>query len=298
MTQITNLKAFKNTTENKIPISFNPNPTLFGISTHLRDNFVWHSISNLFAFVVDTTLVIQDLKSHKQSILRHHQSPIGAICLSEDGSLLASASTAIELSGSVDICIWTTKERQIAAVLSYHHARIQSIAFSFDQTWLVSISCGSPCNVVVWDVLSQTPVAIARTNDPCHELHILKISMEPQFITLSENQLFYWKLQIDGLHQTSFAIEPQHGHAVCGFFDVAGKFFFVTTLGHLLLFEVNAQTLSLTRIIAICPRKETSKASERILQMLQFTQFGFQERLLYLEPRKEIFFSIRFKIQI
>lgn len=108
------------------PVSFRLEAQLLGISTDLRSNFVWHPTTGFFAFVVGCCIVVEDLQTRAHQHLKHHHSPIGALCLSEDGLLLTSASTGVEISGYVDVCIWHTGSLKLVALLQHHVTKIQA----------------------------------------------------------------------------------------------------------------------------------------------------------------------------
>ena len=107
-------------------LTFHPDPVLFGVSTQLRSNFVWHATSSFFAFAVGSSIIVEDLETRSRQTLKHHQTSVGALCLSEDGLLLASASSGVELSGCADICIWHCASKRLAALLQHHTSGIQA----------------------------------------------------------------------------------------------------------------------------------------------------------------------------
>lgn len=111
--------------------SFDSEPIVFGLSTNLRQNFIWHSTTELFAFVVGSFVVIEDLKTKNRRYLRHHQSPITALCVSDDGLLLSTSSNSLDPTQYTDVCLWNTIQDKPISILQHH---LTPVKVSLDQS--------------------------------------------------------------------------------------------------------------------------------------------------------------------
>ncbi|GAX72875.1 hypothetical protein CEUSTIGMA_g330.t1 [Chlamydomonas eustigma] len=170
-------------------------------------NVVWRPSEGLFAYGVENTVVIEDLGSRKQRYLTHHTSPVRCLALSMDATRMAVASVAPEpASGYADISIWDLESGHVVALLQYHPAAVQALAFSSTDRFLVSVGRDPERAVVVWDLLdlnaaggSGRLVAVGRTREITLSVAWLPQRPLPQYVTAGGDGLLLWTLRADCL---------------------------------------------------------------------------------------------------
>eukprot|EP00742_Colponemidia_sp_Colp-10_P012496 GILJ01014047.1.p1 GENE.GILJ01014047.1~~GILJ01014047.1.p1 ORF type:complete len:1899 (+),score=257.13 GILJ01014047.1:33-5729(+) len=170
-----------------------------GFNGRAHDNVVWHENSGIFAYSSKNVLVIEDLNTRgSQRTLIGHSDEISCLGLSADGLWIASASGMCHTDDRANIIIWDVQTGTQVAVLSFHGRGVQSVAFSPDRSYLVSIGNDEECKVVVWSLSSQTVIALADVSLPHHAL---KWNPYPdvtgsfrEFVTVSGSTLTFWRL--------------------------------------------------------------------------------------------------------
>ena len=76
-------------------------------------------VLGLFAYVCGCIVVIEDLTSGKQKLLRYHMEDISSLAAQNDGEVIASASVAGPSSSKSQICIWEIKTGLCRKVYAY-----------------------------------------------------------------------------------------------------------------------------------------------------------------------------------
>ena len=125
-----------------------------GVSLQPRPNFAWSPSAGVFACVTEEGVVLES-SSAGRHCLQHHATAVGALCLSEDGLLLASASTDTEVSGYVDICIWHTETQRLTALLQHHKSPIQ--VASPRRTFVANVSSVAVSGLLPRQRLARVP---------------------------------------------------------------------------------------------------------------------------------------------
>lgn len=112
---------------------------------------------------------------------------------------------------------------------------------------------GAPCSVVVWDVASQTPVAVGHSDHVCTDVLFFKDALDPRFVAISSKQLTLWDLQVDGLHRDEMSLKSSNAESdiACGYADASGKLYLMTSDGQLLIYQVT-QLLSAEAVSTSC----------------------------------------------
>ena len=95
----------------------------------------------------------------------------------------------------------------------------------------------------MWDVASQSPVAVAQSDQPCRELHFLKRPSEPRFIAVATAKMLLWELRVDGLHQTDLPAAEQMPEGIrCSCLADLDRLYCVTASGQLMSLRVRKAT--------------------------------------------------------
>jgi WD40 repeat protein len=123
-----------------------------------RCGVLWLKQAGLLAYTASSTLILFDLATKQQSLLSHHRRPIGALAVSQDGSLLATGSAAAEPAGGcADVALWDVGRRCLVSLLQQHAVCVEALAFSPDGAWLASAGAE---RVVVWDITAGKAAAV------------------------------------------------------------------------------------------------------------------------------------------
>ncbi|UJR26857.1 hypothetical protein I4U23_008168 [Adineta vaga] len=128
--------------------------SIIGYNGNGRENLVWYPHTGFFAYTVGCNIIAEDLNSNQQTILTGHTEEISTMTLSNDGTILASAQCApakkAEKSQSTKVIIWDTNKLQQKCSFHSSVQAIQTMAFSKDNCYLISIGNYRKPIVAIW----------------------------------------------------------------------------------------------------------------------------------------------------
>ena len=106
-------------------------------------------------YPLGSTVVIKHLLSNSQTFLQRdgHEHPISTLNLSISGKYLASGEES-HMGFPAQGIIWDIETYEIVHKLNLHKGRIQAMAFSPDERFIVTLGGRDDNKLVVWDVKS------------------------------------------------------------------------------------------------------------------------------------------------
>ncbi|CAF1001384.1 unnamed protein product [Adineta steineri] len=127
--------------------------SIIGYNGNGRENLVWYPDTSFFAYTVGCNIIVEDLNNNHQTILTGHTEEISTMTLSNNGMILASAQCSIskkkdELQSK--IIIWDTKILRQKLYFNQSVQAIQSMAFSKDDRYLITIGNYIKPIVTLW----------------------------------------------------------------------------------------------------------------------------------------------------
>ncbi|CAM9653813.1 unnamed protein product, partial [Lampetra fluviatilis] len=140
-----------------------------GFNGNARGNVIWNPDSGLFAYTCGSLLVLEDLHTGAQRHLQAHTEEISTLASSHDAEALASASGGRGDTGS-QICVWDARRGSCERVLSRHRHEVQAMAFSADNSVLLSVGDYRERMVVLWDTRTYAVIAATRALFPINDV--------------------------------------------------------------------------------------------------------------------------------
>jgi WD40 repeat protein len=125
----------------------------------------YHPNKTHLIYSLGSTLVIKKIgsSSDKSVFLQEHNGPITCISVSKSGKYIASGQST-HMGFKADIIIWDFEEKKMMHRMTLHKVKVQSLCFSHDEKYLVSIGGQDDNNLTIWDV--QTGKAICGALSP------------------------------------------------------------------------------------------------------------------------------------
>ncbi|KAI1896220.1 hypothetical protein AGOR_G00092560 [Albula goreensis] len=111
---------------------------VIGYNGNGRGNIVWNPDTGLFAYSCGCIVVVEDLHTGSQRHWLGHTEEISSLAVANDAQTVASASAGSSGSRSL-ICIWNVQDGSCKNTISHHKGEVQSIAFSRDDLFFLSI---------------------------------------------------------------------------------------------------------------------------------------------------------------
>ena len=131
---------------------------IIGFSGKVPDGLILHPDNETLIFPIGSQIIVRNVLTRQDSFLRGHDNDISIMALSKSGRYLASGQKTF--SGfKADIIIWDLTTLSLIHRFSIHKVIIQSLDFSFNDKYLVSVGGRDDNNLIVWDV--QTGKALS-----------------------------------------------------------------------------------------------------------------------------------------
>ena len=143
---------------------------VIGFNGTVVDGLILHPDNETIIFPIGNQIVVRNVLKRQDQFLKGHSNYISAITLSSSGRYLASGQKTY--SGfKADIIIWDLQIMSLIHRFSIHKYYIQSLSFSHDEKYLVSLGGAEDNYLIVWDV--ETGKAIcgnAAGTDVVHQV--------------------------------------------------------------------------------------------------------------------------------
>ena len=143
---------------------------VIGFNGTIVDGLILHPDNETIIFPIGNQIVVRNVLKRQDQFLKGHSNYISSLTLSNSGRYLASGQKTY--SGfKADIIIWDLQIMSLIHRFSIHKYYIQSLSFSHDEKYLVSLGGAEDNYLIVWDV--ETGKAIcgnAAGTDVVHQV--------------------------------------------------------------------------------------------------------------------------------
>ncbi|KEG14552.1 flagellar associated protein [Trypanosoma grayi] len=238
---------------------------VIGFGGRVPNSIIAHPDGDHLVYALGACVVIQDLNDRTASdFVYGHNDKISCITVSSSGRYIASGQMT-HPGFQADVCIIDFEKRRLVHRMLLHKVKVQALAFSKDEQYLVSIGGVDDNAVVVWDVSTGRPLCGA----PAHHTESKAVAFfnnnSEKLITGGVGSLRVWtidpvdrKMNPDDVNMgnmrrsiTTIAVEATDRYMYCG-----------TTTGDVLcvLLERNANTFKMSG-----PQKKLSGGVTSIL---------------------------------
>ncbi|EKF39163.1 hypothetical protein MOQ_000614 [Trypanosoma cruzi marinkellei] len=155
--------------------------SVIGFGGRIPNSIIAHPDGENLVYALGACIVIQKINDRSaSSFLYGHNDKISCITVSSSGRFIASGQVT-HAGFQADVCIFDYDERRMVHRMLLHKVKVQALAFSKDERYLVSIGGVDDKAVVVWDVSTGRPLcgapahhteskAVAFFNSNCEKL--------------------------------------------------------------------------------------------------------------------------------
>uniref|UniRef100_A0A3Q3IDR4 WD repeat domain 90 n=1 Tax=Monopterus albus TaxID=43700 RepID=A0A3Q3IDR4_MONAL len=141
---------------------------VIGYNGNGRGNMVWSPEQGLFAYSCGCVVVVEYLHTGCQRHLQGQSEEISCLAITSDAQVLASAAGSSNNSRSL-ICIWDVQNGTCRKTISYHMGEVQSLAFSRDDRFFLSVGDFSDPEVVLWSSKTFQMLSNVKVSGPIHD---------------------------------------------------------------------------------------------------------------------------------
>ncbi|CAM6106561.1 unnamed protein product [Calypogeia fissa] len=150
----------------------------------------------MLMYALGTTIVLRNRNNlRSQEFLQGHTNRIAVVAASRSGNYLASGQIAPQ-GFHATIIIWDLPGRKLLHKINLHKVKIQALAFSHDDEYLVSTGGQDDCKLVVWRV--KTGIAICGSPVPYDYATAVKFFNQNsnKLVTAGDYKLIVWDLDV------------------------------------------------------------------------------------------------------
>nr|XP_008994774.1 cilia- and flagella-associated protein 52 isoform X3 [Callithrix jacchus] len=222
---------------------------VIGFNGHVPAGLKCHPDQEHLIYPLGCTVLIQAINTQGQNFLQGHNNNVSCLAISKSGEYIASGQVTF-MGFKADIILWDYKKRKLLARLSLHKGKIEALAFSPNDLYLVSLGGPDDGSVVVWsiakrDAICGSPAAGLNVGNATHV--IFSRCQDEMFVTAGNGTIRVWELDLP--NRKIWPTECQTGQMKrivmsTGMADDDSFFYLGTTTGDIL--KMNPRTRLLT----------------------------------------------------
>ncbi|RVE76502.1 hypothetical protein OJAV_G00008540 [Oryzias javanicus] len=193
------------------------------------------------------TVILKRITDGKQEFLRGHTNNVTSISVSKSGSYIASGQIT-SWGFKATIFIWNYSQRSVHAELQFHKVKVESLAFSPNDKYLVSLGGQDDDSIVVWDIETKQAIcwspASSRTAGPCLVVNYSNTN-DNIFVSAGSGIIRVWELDNRKIRFTDCKIGQLQRNVKCVEISKDDQFLFCgTTTGDILKINLRTGLLS------------------------------------------------------
>uniref|UniRef100_A0A8C6JK98 Cilia- and flagella-associated protein 52 n=1 Tax=Melopsittacus undulatus TaxID=13146 RepID=A0A8C6JK98_MELUD len=184
-------------TPERTGVSFR-NLSLLSLIGHVPFGLICHPNKQHILYPLGCTVVVQDLDSKKQVFLHGHTNNVSCVVVSRDGVYVASGEVAF-MGFTADIILWHFQRKELLARLSLHKGRVEGLAFSPNNLYLISLGGQDDGSVVVWHVDQREAICgspASAQNSGNATVVVCSSCRDEMFVTAGNNTIRVWELDL------------------------------------------------------------------------------------------------------
>ncbi|KAM9716313.1 WD repeat-containing protein 90 [Menidia menidia] len=141
---------------------------VIGYNGNGRGNMVWSPDQGLFAYSCGCVVVVEYLHTGSQRHFKGHSEEISCLAVTNDAQTLVSAAGSGNGSRSL-ICVWDVQNGTCRSTLTYHKGAVQSLAFSRDDRFFLSVGDFSEPGLALWSSEKFQLLSSISPSGPIHD---------------------------------------------------------------------------------------------------------------------------------
>ncbi|GLD57492.1 WD repeat-containing protein 90 [Lates japonicus] len=223
---------------------------VIGYNGNGRGNMVWSPDQGLFAYSCGCVVVVEHLHTGCQRHLQGHSEEISCLAVTNDAQTVASAAGGNYGSRSL-ICIWDIQNGTCRNTISYHKGAVQSLAFSRDDRFFLSVGDFSDPEVALWSSKTFQLLSSVNVSGPIHDA-AFSPSTASQMACVGSQGVYFGLIHTHGLDvdlkvqrvKAPVDVGDVELTALCYHMD--SFLFTATNQGHICVWDINTERCFMT----------------------------------------------------
>ncbi|XP_012511054.1 PREDICTED: cilia- and flagella-associated protein 52 [Propithecus coquereli] len=171
---------------------------VIGFNGHVPTGLKCHPDQEHLIYPLGCTILIQAINTHEQNFLHGHENNVSCLTISTGGDYIASGQVTF-MGFKADIILWDYKKRELIARLSLHKGKIEALAFSPNDLYLVSLGGPDDGSVVVWSIAKRDAICgspAAGLNVGNATTVVFSRCRDEMFVTAGNGTIRVWELDL------------------------------------------------------------------------------------------------------
>ncbi|XP_045055232.2 cilia- and flagella-associated protein 52 isoform X3 [Desmodus rotundus] len=171
---------------------------VIGFNGHVPAGLKCHPDQEHLIYPLGCTVLIQAINTKEQYFLQGHGNNVSCVTVSQSGVYIASGQVTF-MGFKADIILWDYKKRELIARLSLHKGKIEDLAFSPNDLYLVSLGGPDDGSVVVWSIAKRDAIC----GSPAAGLNVGNATTvtfsgcrDEMFVTAGNGTIRVWELDL------------------------------------------------------------------------------------------------------
>ncbi|KAM4623838.1 WD repeat-containing protein 90 [Polymixia lowei] len=223
---------------------------VIGYNGNGRGNMAWSPDTGLFAYSCGCVVVLENLHTGSQKHLLGHTEEISSLAVTHDSQTVAAAAGGTRGDRST-ICIWNVQNRACRNTISYHRGAVQSLAFSRDDLFFLSVGDFSDPEVALWSSRTFQLLSTVSVSGPLHDAAFSPCAAS-QLAYVGSQGLFFCLINSHGLEvdlevqriNTPVEVGEVELTALC--YDNNSILYTATNRGHVCVWDCNTRRCFMT----------------------------------------------------
>ncbi|XP_048410762.1 cilia- and flagella-associated protein 52 isoform X1 [Stegostoma tigrinum] len=172
--------------------------SIIGFNGKVPSGLTVHPDCENIIYPLGCTAVVQNLKTSQQAFLESHTNNISFLAVSRSGRYIATGQVTY-MGFKADIIIYDYVEKITHATMTLHQAKVEALAFSPNDLYLVSLGGQDDGSVVIWNIATKSSIcgspACVPTAGNAFSVRFAN-NMDDTFITGGTGTLRLWLLDL------------------------------------------------------------------------------------------------------
>uniref|UniRef100_A0ABK0L4C2 Cilia- and flagella-associated protein 52 n=1 Tax=Rattus norvegicus TaxID=10116 RepID=A0ABK0L4C2_RAT len=171
---------------------------VIGFNGHVPNGLKCHPDQEHLVYPLGCTVLIQAINTNEQNFLHGHGNNVSCVTISKEGDYVASGQVTF-MGFKADIILWDFKKRELIARLSLHKGKIEALAFSPNDLYLVSLGGPDDGSVVVWSIAKRDAICgspAAGLNVGNATSVVFSRCRDEMFVTAGNGTIRVWELDL------------------------------------------------------------------------------------------------------
>ncbi|XP_032419232.1 cilia- and flagella-associated protein 52 [Xiphophorus hellerii] len=238
---------------------------LIGFNGQVPFGLKLHPDRKHLIYPLGSIIVLKRIEDGKLEFLDGHSNNVSCISVSKSGSYIASGQVNF-MGFQAPVIIWNYAERTIHVELRIHNTKVESVAFSPSEKYLVSLGGKDDCRIFVWNVETKQLICRNKASAQGHCL-VVEYSKTDDTIFASAGSLTLrvWKFVNERILPTDCWTNMLKRHVSCIEISEDNRYMYcATSSGDIMKIDVKG------KILSICgPGKAKFNHGINVLKLLE-----------------------------